>query len=153
MVKITKYCCFVFCVALVPVMLRQISTQSFSRGRASPPSTSFLPTLHHTLLLQQVSNLRCAHCDLHFNLLNLSSQIQYTKIKWKTTVVFICLMILLSGTLDSNSNSSESSIMSFLSAMESRSLQAGPVSASLLSSYRPPSWPVCESPSIFFICL
>uniref|UniRef100_A0A3Q0RBA0 Glutamine and serine rich 1 n=1 Tax=Amphilophus citrinellus TaxID=61819 RepID=A0A3Q0RBA0_AMPCI len=31
--------------------------------------------------------------------------------------------------------------MSFLSAMESRSLQAGPVSASLLSSFRPPSWP------------
>ncbi|KAG7482662.1 hypothetical protein JOB18_027493 [Solea senegalensis] len=45
------------------------------------------------------------------------------------------------GTLDSNSNSSETSIMSFLSAMESRSLQAGPVSASLLSPFRPPSWP------------
>ncbi|XP_023251026.1 glutamine and serine-rich protein 1 [Seriola lalandi dorsalis] len=45
------------------------------------------------------------------------------------------------GTLDSNSNSSETSIMSFLSAMESRSLQAGPVSASLLPPFRPPSWP------------
>ncbi|XP_039987397.1 glutamine and serine-rich protein 1 isoform X2 [Xiphias gladius] len=31
--------------------------------------------------------------------------------------------------------------MSFLSAMESRSLQAGPVSASLLPPFRPPSWP------------
>ncbi|KAK5873860.1 hypothetical protein PBY51_018862 [Eleginops maclovinus] len=46
-----------------------------------------------------------------------------------------------SGALDSSSNSSETSIMSFLSAMESRSLQAGPVSASLLPPFRPPSWP------------
>ncbi|XP_020496128.2 glutamine and serine-rich protein 1 [Labrus bergylta] len=45
------------------------------------------------------------------------------------------------GTLDSSSNTSETSIMSFLSAMESRSLQAGPVSASLLPPFRPPSWP------------
>ncbi|KAA8595541.1 hypothetical protein FQN60_010832 [Etheostoma spectabile] len=43
--------------------------------------------------------------------------------------------------LDSSSNTSENSIMSFLSAMESRSLQAGPVSASLLPPFRPPSWP------------
>lgn len=43
--------------------------------------------------------------------------------------------------LDSSSNTSETSIMSFLSAMESRSLQAGPVSASLLPPFRPPSWP------------
>uniref|UniRef100_A0A8C9YTQ7 Glutamine and serine rich 1 n=1 Tax=Sander lucioperca TaxID=283035 RepID=A0A8C9YTQ7_SANLU len=45
------------------------------------------------------------------------------------------------GALDSSSNTSENSIMSFLSAMESRSLQAGPVSASLLPPFRPPSWP------------
>lgn len=45
------------------------------------------------------------------------------------------------GALDTNSNTSETSIMSFLSAMESRSLQAGPVSASLLPPFRPPSWP------------
>ncbi|XP_040056315.2 glutamine and serine-rich protein 1 [Gasterosteus aculeatus] len=45
------------------------------------------------------------------------------------------------GTLDSSSNSSETSIMSFLSAMEPRSLQAGPVGASLLPPFRPPSWP------------
>ncbi|XP_056269024.1 glutamine and serine-rich protein 1 [Pseudoliparis swirei] len=45
------------------------------------------------------------------------------------------------GTLDSSSNSSETSIMSFLSAMESRSLQAGPVGASLLPPFRPLSWP------------
>ncbi|CAL9701763.1 unnamed protein product [Knipowitschia caucasica] len=44
------------------------------------------------------------------------------------------------GTLDTN-HTSETSIMSFLSAMESRSLQAGPVSASLLPPFRPPSWP------------
>uniref|UniRef100_H3D8H0 Glutamine and serine rich 1 n=1 Tax=Tetraodon nigroviridis TaxID=99883 RepID=H3D8H0_TETNG len=37
-------------------------------------------------------------------------------------------------------NTSETSIMSFLSAMETRSLQAGPVSASLLPPFRPPSW-------------
>ncbi|XP_068167779.1 glutamine and serine-rich protein 1 [Antennarius striatus] len=43
--------------------------------------------------------------------------------------------------LDSSSSTSETSIMSFLSAMESRSLQAGPVSASLLPPFRPPSWP------------
>ncbi|XP_070684584.1 glutamine and serine-rich protein 1 [Pempheris klunzingeri] len=45
------------------------------------------------------------------------------------------------GALDSSSGTSETSIMSFLSAMESRSLQAGPVSASLLPPFRPPSWP------------
>lgn len=43
--------------------------------------------------------------------------------------------------LDTNSQPSETSIMSFLSAMESRSLQAGPAGASLLPSFRPPSWP------------
>ena len=37
--------------------------------------------------------------------------------------------------------------MSFLSAMESRSLQAGPVSASLLPPFRPPSWPAGENTS------
>ncbi|XP_071385256.1 glutamine and serine-rich protein 1 [Centroberyx affinis] len=47
----------------------------------------------------------------------------------------------LSGALDSSGNTSETSIMSFLSAMESRSLQAGPVSASLLPPFRTPSWP------------
>ncbi|XP_068595140.1 glutamine and serine-rich protein 1 [Brachionichthys hirsutus] len=47
----------------------------------------------------------------------------------------------LAAALDSSSNTSETSIMSFLSAMESRSLQAGPVSASLLPPFRPPSWP------------
>ncbi|XP_054627673.1 glutamine and serine-rich protein 1 isoform X3 [Dunckerocampus dactyliophorus] len=41
------------------------------------------------------------------------------------------------GALDTNMNTSETSIMSFLSAMESRS----PVSASLLPPFRPPSWP------------
>lgn len=45
------------------------------------------------------------------------------------------------GTLESGSNTPETSIMSFLSAMESRSLQAGPASASLLPPFRPPSWP------------
>uniref|UniRef100_A0A1A8JN71 Glutamine and serine rich 1 n=1 Tax=Nothobranchius kuhntae TaxID=321403 RepID=A0A1A8JN71_NOTKU len=44
-------------------------------------------------------------------------------------------------TLESSSNTPVTSIMSFLSAMESRSLQAGPVSASLLPPFRPPSWP------------
>ncbi|XP_028999431.1 glutamine and serine-rich protein 1 isoform X2 [Betta splendens] len=44
------------------------------------------------------------------------------------------------GTLATSSNTSETSIMSFLSAMETRSLQAGPVSASLLPPFRPPSW-------------
>ncbi|KAM4602819.1 glutamine and serine-rich protein 1 [Polymixia lowei] len=47
----------------------------------------------------------------------------------------------LSGAFDSSGNTSETSIMSFLSAMESRSLQAGPASASLLPPFRTPSWP------------
>ncbi|XP_069029590.1 glutamine and serine-rich protein 1 [Embiotoca jacksoni] len=51
------------------------------------------------------------------------------------------------GTLESSSNTPETSIMSFLSAMESRSLQAGPVSASLLPPFRPPSWPAGTNPS------
>lgn len=40
-----------------------------------------------------------------------------------------------------DSNTSETSIMNFLSAMESRSLQAGPASASLLPPFRTPPWP------------
>ncbi|XP_017260507.1 glutamine and serine-rich protein 1 [Kryptolebias marmoratus] len=44
-------------------------------------------------------------------------------------------------TLESSSNTPVTSIMSFLSAMESRSLQAGPVSASLLTPFRPQTWP------------
>uniref|UniRef100_A0A3P9H4R0 Glutamine and serine rich 1 n=1 Tax=Oryzias latipes TaxID=8090 RepID=A0A3P9H4R0_ORYLA len=44
------------------------------------------------------------------------------------------------GTLESGSSSTVTSVMSFLSASESRSLQAGPASASLLPPFRPPSW-------------
>lgn len=51
------------------------------------------------------------------------------------------------GTLESSANTPETSIMSFLSAMESRSLQAGPASASLLPPFRPPSWPAGTSSS------
>ncbi|KAM4593039.1 glutamine and serine-rich protein 1 isoform 2-T2 [Odontesthes bonariensis] len=51
------------------------------------------------------------------------------------------------GTLESSSNTPVTSIMSFLSAMESRSLQAGPVSASLLPPFRPPSWPTGSNSS------
>ncbi|XP_061882631.1 glutamine and serine-rich protein 1 [Entelurus aequoreus] len=47
------------------------------------------------------------------------------------------------GALETNINTSETSIMSFLSAMESRS----PVSASLLPPFRPPSWPAGTNPS------
>lgn len=63
------------------------------------------------------------------------------------SVVMLLFLVLLSTALDSNSNTSETSIMSFLSAMESRSLQAGPVSASLLPPFRPPSWPAGENTS------
>lgn len=59
-------------------------------------------------------------------------------------MVISVFLFLLSGALDSSSNTSETSIMSFLSAMESRSPQAGPVSASLLPPFRPPSWPAGE---------
>ena len=52
----------------------------------------------------------------------------------------------LPGVFDSSGHTSETSIMSFLSAMESRSLQAGPVSASLLPPFRTPSWPAGEQP-------
>ncbi|KAM9410377.1 glutamine and serine-rich protein 1 isoform 2-T2 [Pholidichthys leucotaenia] len=51
------------------------------------------------------------------------------------------------GTLETNTNIPETTIMSFLSAMESRSLQTGPPSASLLPPFRPPSWPVGTSSS------
>lgn len=61
----------------------------------------------------------------------------------------LSLVILTVGTLDTSSNTSETSIMSFLSAMESRSLQAGPVSASLLPPFRPTSWPAGENTSSF----
>uniref|UniRef100_A0A8C1V7U0 Glutamine and serine rich 1 n=1 Tax=Cyprinus carpio TaxID=7962 RepID=A0A8C1V7U0_CYPCA len=50
------------------------------------------------------------------------------------------------GVFDSNqhstasSNTTESSVMNFLSAIESRSLQAGPAGSTLLPSFRSPSW-------------
>ncbi|KAJ3593035.1 hypothetical protein NHX12_005373 [Muraenolepis orangiensis] len=56
----------------------------------------------------------------------------------------------LPGVFDSSGHTSETSIMSFLSAMESRSLQAGPVSASLLPPFRTPAWPPvsCSPPTV-----
>ncbi|XP_067104911.1 glutamine and serine-rich protein 1 [Osmerus mordax] len=45
----------------------------------------------------------------------------------------------LSGVFDSSGSTTETSIMNFLSAMESRSLQAGSA-CSMLPSFRPPSW-------------
>lgn len=67
----------------------------------------------------------------------------------KLSVIIFLFLFWMSGTLESNSSTPETSIMSFLSAMESRSLQAGPVSASFLTSFRPPSWPAGENTSVF----
>ncbi|KAL0168783.1 hypothetical protein M9458_037005, partial [Cirrhinus mrigala] len=39
-----------------------------------------------------------------------------------------------------SSHTTESSVMSFLSAIESRGLQAGPAGSTLLPSFRSPSW-------------
>ncbi|XP_028298798.1 glutamine and serine-rich protein 1 isoform X2 [Gouania willdenowi] len=51
------------------------------------------------------------------------------------------------GTLESSSGTPETSIMSFLSAMESRGLQTGPVGSSVLPPFRPPSWPAGSNSS------
>jgi len=40
----------------------------------------------------------------------------------------------------SSSNTTESSVMNFLSAIESRGLQAGPAGSTLLPPFRSPSW-------------
>lgn len=66
-------------------------------------------------------------------------------------MIFVCVSfhLCLPVALDSSSNTSENSIMSFLSAMESRSLQAGPVSAPLLPPFRPPSWPAGVAASTY----
>lgn len=56
------------------------------------------------------------------------------------------------GALDTNSNASETSVLSFLSAMDSRSLQAGPVSAAMLPPFRPPSWPSGTNSSTTELC-
>lgn len=52
----------------------------------------------------------------------------------------------LSGGFDSGANTTETSVMNFLSAMESRALQqAGPVGASLLPPFRTTTWQTGEA--------
>lgn len=62
-------------------------------------------------------------------------------------LLFLCLsnILGLSGVFEtslhsSGSNTTETSVMNFLPTIESRSLQAGPATASLLPQFRTPSW-------------
>ncbi|XP_072322005.1 glutamine and serine-rich protein 1 [Eucyclogobius newberryi] len=113
-----NYPCSSFADALAPPA-QAAASWAFDRGTASiKPSTSYGTTHIDTEVLPRQS-YASSHQLPNYTTTHLPA----------------------AGTLDTNSHTSETSIMSFLSAMESRSLQAGPVGGSLLPPFRPPSWP------------
>ncbi|XP_068586486.1 glutamine and serine-rich protein 1 [Cebidichthys violaceus] len=118
------------------MMDRNYPTSSFADPLAPPAQTvASWAYDRNTASVKPSPSYGAAHLDAE-----LLQRQSYTNIHQLPTYTTSHLPAI-AGTLDSSSNSSETSIMSFLSAMESRSLQAGPVSASLLPPFRPPSWP------------
>ncbi|XP_059211614.1 glutamine and serine-rich protein 1 [Centropristis striata] len=118
------------------MMDRNYPTSSFADALAPPAQTvASWAYDRNTASVKPSSSYGAAHLDAE--LLQRQSYTSTHQLPTYTT----SHLPAAAGALDSSSNTSETSIMSFLSAMESRSLQAGPVSASLLPPFRPPSWP------------
>ncbi|XP_070759779.1 glutamine and serine-rich protein 1 [Enoplosus armatus] len=118
------------------MMDRNYPTSSFADALAPPAQTvASWAYDRSTASVKPSSSYGAAHLDAE--LLQRQSYTSTHQLPTYTT----SHLPAAAGALDSSSNTSETSIMSFLSAMESRSLQAGPVSASLLPPFRPPSWP------------
>ncbi|XP_034536048.1 glutamine and serine-rich protein 1 isoform X2 [Notolabrus celidotus] len=118
------------------MMDRNYPTSSFADALAAPAQTvASWAYDRSTASVKPSSSYGAAHLDAE--LLQRQSYTSAHQLPTYTT----SHLPAAAGALDSSSNTSETSIMSFLSAMESRSLQAGPVSASLLPPFRPPSWP------------
>ncbi|XP_035538280.1 glutamine and serine-rich protein 1 isoform X1 [Morone saxatilis] len=118
------------------MMDRNYPTSSFADALAPPAQTvASWAYDRNTASVKPSSSYGAAHLDAE--LLQRQSYTSSHQLPTYTT----SHLPAAAGALDSSSNTSETSIMSFLSAMESRSLQAGPVSASLLPPFRPPSWP------------
>ncbi|XP_029315091.1 LOW QUALITY PROTEIN: glutamine and serine-rich protein 1 [Cottoperca gobio] len=118
------------------MMDRNYPTSSFADALAPPAQTvASWAYDRSTASVKPSSSYGAAHLDAE--LLQRQSYASTHQLPTYTT----SHLPVAAGALDSSSNTSETSIMSFLSAMESRSLQAGPVSASLLPPFRPPSWP------------
>ncbi|XP_074469638.1 glutamine and serine-rich protein 1 [Sebastes fasciatus] len=119
------------------MMDRNYPTSSFADALAPPAQTvaSWAYDRSSTASVKPSSSYGAAHLDAE--LLQRQSYASTHQLPTYTT----SHLPAAAGALDSSSNTSETSIMSFLSAMETRSLQAGPVSASLLPPFRPPSWP------------
>ncbi|XP_042359738.1 glutamine and serine-rich protein 1 [Plectropomus leopardus] len=118
------------------MMDRNYPTSSFADALAPPAQTvASWAYDRSTASVKPSSSYGAAHLDAE--LLQRQSYTSTHQLPTYTT----SHLPAAAGALDSSSVTSETSIMSFLSAMESRSLQAGPVSASLLPPFRPPSWP------------
>ncbi|XP_033972344.1 glutamine and serine-rich protein 1 isoform X1 [Trematomus bernacchii] len=118
------------------MMDRNYPTSSFADALAPPAQTvASWAYDRSTASVKPSSSYGAAHLDAE--LLQRQSYTSSHQLPTYTTTH----LAAPAGALDSSINTSETSIMSFLSAMESRSLQAGPVSASLLPPFRPPSWP------------
>ncbi|XP_076582920.1 glutamine and serine-rich protein 1 isoform X2 [Chaetodon auriga] len=117
------------------MMDRNYPTSSFADALAPPAQTvASWAYDRSTASVKPSSSYGAAHLDAE-----LLQRQNYTSTHQLPT--YTTSHLPAAAALDSSSNTSETSIMSFLSAMESRTLQAGPVSASLLPPFRPPSWP------------
>nr|XP_046240864.1 glutamine and serine-rich protein 1 [Scatophagus argus] len=116
------------------MMDRNYPTSSFADALAPPAQTvASWAYDRSTASVKPSSSYGAAHLDA-----DLLQRQSYTSTHQLPT--YTTSHLPAAAALDSSSNTSDTSIMSFLSAMESRSLQAGPVSASLLPPFRPPSW-------------
>ncbi|XP_034044658.1 glutamine and serine-rich protein 1 [Thalassophryne amazonica] len=117
------------------MMDRNYPTSSFADGLAPPAQTGAAWAYDRSIAGVKTSSSYGA-ANLDTELLQRQSYSSSHQLPTYTT----SHLPAATGAHDPNSNSSETSIMSFLSAMESRSLQTGPVSASLLPPFRPCSW-------------
>ncbi|XP_041917803.1 glutamine and serine-rich protein 1 [Alosa sapidissima] len=128
------------------MMDRNYPTPSFADSLAPPPQTAAWAYERSTACIKPSSSYAATH--LESELLQRQTYASSQIPSYTTTHHPAGLSGVFETSLHtSGGNTTESSVMNFLPAIESRSLQAGPVTASLLPQFRTPSWQTAANSS------
>ncbi|XP_063044568.1 glutamine and serine-rich protein 1 [Engraulis encrasicolus] len=128
------------------MMDRNYPTPSFVDSLAPPPQTAAWAYERSTACIKPSSSYGAAH--LESELLQRQTYAS-SQIPAYTTAHHPAALsgVFESSLHSSGSNTTETSVMNFLPTIESRGLQAGPATASLLPQFRTPSWQTAANSS------
>ncbi|KAL2088803.1 hypothetical protein ACEWY4_015702 [Coilia grayii] len=128
------------------MMDRNYPTPSFADSLAPPPQTAAWAYERSTACIKPSSSYGATH--LESELLQRQTYASSQIPAYTTTHHPAGLSGVFETSLHtSGNNTTETSVMNFLPAIESRSLQAGPATASLLPQFRTPSWQTAANSS------